>query len=160
MKVLRFKIPGIPLVDGKTMLVAFAVVSDKVVGVGSQMIPQPEQKALSMLASVSQPSGVRIQSVNGWINAMPPGRPKVIAVVNVFAPCINYSFDFENKGSFGFTGRTLLVELKARLPGACQKAIFEGPVRFEAELESVEQFDSIAVAFEGELHFDALEITV
>jgi len=155
-KTLYFKIERIPLTAGKSSVIAFSSVDDNVLGVGSAAIPRiGDQESLTVSQHV--PSGVVIHSVNGWINAMPPGPRRLISIVNVWAPCMNYEYSFTDRGPFGFTGRTLLIELKATLPDACLKAIYEGPVRFDRNLADEEQFDSIALMFEGELHVDPLE---
>lgn len=159
-KVLNYRLERIPLTEGKTRVIAFAVVDDKVVGVNSHPIagaPGAEQ----MAQGGASPSGVQVLSVNAYINAMPPGPPVLIAIVNVWAPCMNFDFGFTDRGPFGFTGKTLLVEMSAKLPdGLCQKAIYEGPVPWEKQLQSDAEFDSIAIAFEGQLYFDPLEIVV
>lgn len=159
LQVLEFRLERIPLTEGKTSLVAFATIGDNVVGVASKPIPQPRDVE-NLAGSVARPSGIQITSVNAWINAMPGDAPRLIAITNVFAPCMNYDFGFEDKGPFGTTGMALRVELKATLPGLCQKAIFEGPLRFERTLTSPREFDSIAIEFEGAFHFDPLEIIV
>lgn len=157
LKVLSFSLPRIPLTIGKSILTAFAVIDDKSVGTTSAQIPQLE--GLSAEAGEPQaPSGVRITSVNAWINAMPPGPPRLIAMVHVCAPCSNYTFNFTDKGGFGITGRTLLVALQATRPEVCLTAVFDGPLRFEKPLDSPGQFDSIAIEFEGQLYLDPLEI--
>ncbi|MCY0092721.1 hypothetical protein [Hoeflea ulvae] len=155
-KALTFRIERIPLTDGKSSLVAYAVVNDEIVGVSGTSIPKPGD-VIALEAAALPPSGVRINSFNAWVNAMPPGPETLIVVANVFAPCINYQFDLHNRGPFGFTGRTLLMEFTATLPGACKKAIFDGPVRFEEPLPDPKRFDSIAIAFEGQLHIGPLE---
>jgi hypothetical protein len=160
LQVLHFRMERIPLSEGKNTVIAFVVVDDEVVGVNSRPIAGAPDAGL-MSREVSQPSGIRVVSVNAYVNAMPPGPPNLIAIVNVWAPCMNYQYAFKDRGPFGFTGRTLLVEMTASLPdGVCQKAIFEGPVRFEKMLEAPTEFDSIAIAFEGQLHVDLLEIVV
>lgn len=158
-KVLTFKLECIPLSAGKSSLVAFAVVGEDVAGVSSGPIPKPDDTK-ARATGATPPSGIVINSLNGWINAMPPGPPNLIALVNVWAPCMNFKYDFRVIGPFGFTGRTLLVEMTATLPGACAKAIYEGPVRFEHQLESANLFDSLAIEFEGRLYMDQLEIVV
>lgn len=159
-QVLHFRLERIPLNKGKNRLIAFAVVDDEVVGVTSRPIPGlPGLK--QMESEISQPSGIRISSLNAYVNAMPPVPPRLIAVVNVWVPCMNYEFKFTDKGSYGFSGKTLLMEMTATLPdGICQKAIYEWPVRYEKQLASAEEFDSIAVAFEDLLYVDPLEIVV
>ena len=160
LQTLTFKIAWLPLTIGKNSVVAFVVVNGEVVSVGSKPIIQFQKnvKALNTTSSPITSSGVILRSISGWINAMPPGPANIILIVNVFAPCINYDYKFTNLGPFGFTGRTLLVKFEASLPDACQKAIFEGPKRFEQKIDDVNQFDSIAVEFEGNLYLDPLEI--
>ncbi|MCG6859442.1 MAG: hypothetical protein LJE67_15395, partial [Salaquimonas sp.] len=135
----------------------------EVEAVGSKPILQIRDDKVAALSSeqMAPSSGVIVRSVNGWINARPgSGGPTLITIVNVFAPCLNYEFKLVDKGPFGFTGLTLLIELVATLPDACQRGIFEGPIRFEKALESSSDFDSVAVEFEGELYFDPLEVAV
>lgn len=160
---LRFKITGIPISTGKYRLRAFVTVNDEIVAVGSQPLPRIESDDdLPHIAAVSpvSNSGVEIRSLSAWVNAMPPGPANVIAIANLFAPCGNYDFSFTDLGPFGFTGRTLRIRLNANLQDACDRVIFEGPIRFEKEIENSQSFDSIAVEFEGDLYFDPLEIVV
>lgn len=159
-QVLHFRLERIPLSEGKSRVVAFAVVDDEVVGVNSwPIVGLPDAELMSR--ELPEPTGIRITSINAYVNAMRPGPPRLISMVNVWAPCMNYEYAFKDKGPFGFTGKTLLVEMTASLPdGVCQKAIFKGPVRFARKLASAEEFDSIAIAFEGQLYTDPLEIVV
>ena len=160
-KVLTFTIAHLPLSEGITSVTAFAMVDDKVTGISSSPILQAgtDKSHIAELTSTMPPSGVIIQSVNGWINAMPGSDgPTMIVLVNVYAPCSNYDFEFQDLGPFGFTGSTLLLKLTATLPGACLRGIFDGPIRFDKKLASAKEFDSVAVVFENELYFDPLEI--
>lgn len=156
-RTLVFKLERIPLTIGKSSIIAYAIVGDEIVGVQSSPIPGAPQAHL-MESAAPQASGIQIASVNAWTNAMPGGDPRLIARVNVHAPCTNYEYSFIDKGPFGFTGKTLLVEMKAALSTACDRTNFDGHIRFEKMLSDANEFDSIAVAFEGDLYFDPLEI--
>ncbi|WP_170476954.1 hypothetical protein [Ruegeria arenilitoris] len=162
-QVLTFKVRWLPLTIGKTTVLAFVTVDGDVVATGSKRIVSFSNDIIASAADTALPppgSGIEINSVSAWINAQPPQPPSLIAIVNVTAPCLNYEFTFDDKGPFGITGKTRLVELIATLPDACDRVIFEGPVRFETELASKNEFDSIAIEFEGELYLDPLEIVV
>ncbi len=159
LKMLEYYLPGIPLVEGKDRLIAFATVGDDVVGVASKPVLQVE-KLKSAMTAPQQLSGAQLNSVCAWVNAMPPGPPRIITVLNVFAPCLNHQFDVVDHGHFGVTGRTLLLKLSAKRPDICLDAIFDGPVKFEREIKKPDEFDSVAVEFEGKLTFDPLETVV
>ncbi|WP_170378412.1 hypothetical protein [Ruegeria atlantica] len=156
-QVLKFKLRWLPITIGKTSVVAFVTVDGKVRGVGSATIPNISVEATTV---PTPSSGVDVTSVSAWINAQPPGKPTLVANVGVWAPCANYRYDFFDKGPFGITGRTRLVELKASLRDVCLRAVFVGPLRYELELESADDFDSLAIEFEGELFLDKLEVVV
>ena len=155
-KTLEYQVSGIPITEGKTTLVAFAVFGSEVLGVSSAAIPQFE--AADRLAVTSEPSGASLVSLNGWIDAMPPGSPTLIAVLSLWAPCRNYDFEIERVGPFGVTGRTLLLRLHAQQPSTCLNAVFAGTERFQEKLESADRFDSVAVEFEGNITLDELEV--
>jgi len=160
LKVLDYRIASLPLSAGVNRVVAFVVLNDVVVATASKPIvspaPLPEPKSPDAAPAAS--TGADVLSVNGWIDAMPVAGPRLITVANAWAPCANYQFSFIDRGPFGVTGRTLLLELVATAPEICLRAIFEGPVRFEKPLTTADEFDSVILLFEGAMHFDELEI--
>ena len=160
LKNLKFTIPFLPLTAGKTNLVAFVLVNDEVVSTGSKPIIEFAEQAVE-LAQTRSPvpsSGVIINSINGWINARPPEPPKLILTVNIFAPCSNYKYKFTELGPFGITGKSLLVKFEASLDDACEKRPFDGPKEFETKIDDVNQYNSVAVEFEGAILLDPLEV--
>lgn len=155
LKTLEYHLPGLPLV-GKNRVVAFATIGAEVVGIASKPLLQLE-KAGSVAAARGESSGASLLSVSAWVNAMPGDAPRVLAVLNVFAPCLNYDFKIVDRGPFGITGRTLLLELQAKRPDICY-AVAEKALRFEKKLQKPDEFDDVAVLFEGRMTHDPLEI--
>jgi hypothetical protein len=125
------------------------------VGLGSIAIPNHEDMSqLKLAPSAAAKSGAWIGwgEVSGWINRMPPGPPTIHVRVGMWAPTSGYKYQLKAIGPFGFTGLTLLCEMKAIRPsGIVLELITHSIVKHDGPLGPKQNLTSVAVAFEGSL---------
>jgi hypothetical protein len=161
---LTFVKQRIPLTAGKTTLVAYVMLDDEadgslqpaVAGVGSIAIPRSEDMTrLGLEPFAAAKSGAWIGSgeISGWINRMlPGGSPTVHVRVGMWAPTSGYKYHLKAIGPFGFTGLTLLCEMKATRPtGFVLQVWTHTIVPHDGPLGPQQNYTSVAVAFEGTL---------
>lgn len=151
---------GLQVQKGVDQFIAFSVLDGEVLGVASVPIPQFDPEALTKLTrpGPAEASGAVLQSVSGWIDAMPGSAPDMHVIITMWAPTDGYTYEVKDAGPFGFTGRTLLLELTANAPQAGPDIVTVTEIRFDRELKDKCEFDSVAVLFEGRFMFDALQV--
>lgn len=160
-----FRLQEIPLTRGKTHVTAFTVVDGTVMGAATKKIPTETQFVSMVLDGVSQEredSGIVIESVSGWINAMPGTgtSPTVYVALTMSAPGLGYQCTLSDEGVGGETGRTLLLRLKCTksAENALDRFSHSSSVNFSRSVKDENELDSVAVEFEGKIYSDRLEI--
>jgi hypothetical protein len=161
---LTFVKKRIPLTGGKTHIVAHVMLENDageatIAGVGSIAIPRREDLARFEFTSAGA-SGAWIgpSEISAWIDRMPgPGSSPTLHIrVGMWAPTLGYRYQLTAIGPFGFTGLTLLCEMKATRPtGITLPLITHTIVSHDGPL-GPKTFTSVAVAFEDSLQIGAI----
>jgi hypothetical protein len=156
---LTFVQRGIPVRAGKNTLVAYVMLEDQsgasVVGAGSIAIPtSAEIDRLKLIPSAKSGAWIGSGEISGWINRMsgPGSSPTIHIRVGMWAPTTGYTYHLKAIGPFGFTGLTLLCDMKATRPtGIVLPVLIPTIVAHDGPLDPKQTFTSVAVAFEGSL---------
>ncbi len=146
---------------GKSHMVAMTILEGNTLGQSTAVVPYFDPKELlnrlEVSSKTSTSSNAFVDSVNASVDCRPSSNPDLFVAISVTAPTLEYTFSVEGLGPFGITGRTLLLRLHAKKPKIGPEVLTPKVVRFQEELEQCNQFDSVAMEFEGKLYFDTIE---
>lgn len=159
-KLLEYSRRGFPVMAAIDQVIAFSVHHNQVLGVSTTPIPRLNAASFAglVLPHKVKPSGARLQTVDGWIDEMPGSARDMHVIATMWAPSTGYKFSLKKVGPYGTTGRTLLLKMKAKAPKVGDSAETVSEVRFNRTLKKGEDYDSVAVQFENDVLFAALEV--